>query len=111
MRQRFAIRLLSGAAFAFVLALGAAGFQPARAETATPAVAEKPFDPAGVDTFSGAFLAGRTADVDKDYKTAISLYRKALELERRIFASFAPGELEAFTAMLRRIDAAVLETA
>ena len=36
---------------------------------------------------------------------------KALELERRIFASFAPGELEAFTAMLRRIDAAVLETA
>ncbi len=81
MRQRFAIRLLSGAAFAFVLALGAAGFQPARAETATPAVAEKPFDPAGVDTFSGAFLAGRTADVDKDYKTAISLYRKALELE------------------------------
>ena len=36
---------------------------------------------------------------------------KALELERRIFASFAPGELEAFTAMLRRIDAVVLETA
>jgi DNA-binding MarR family transcriptional regulator len=41
------------------------------------------------------------------------LYRavapKALELERRIFASFAPEELAAFTATLRKIDAAVLE--
>ncbi|WP_298671986.1 MarR family winged helix-turn-helix transcriptional regulator [uncultured Sphingomonas sp.] len=35
---------------------------------------------------------------------------KALELERRIFASFAPAELEGFMALLRRIDAAVLET-
>jgi len=36
---------------------------------------------------------------------------KALELERRIFENFAPAELEAFTAMLRRIDAAVVATA
>lgn len=35
---------------------------------------------------------------------------KALELEQRIFASFAPAELEGFMAMLRRIDAVVLET-
>ena len=33
---------------------------------------------------------------------------KALELERRIFAQFTKGELEGFTAMLRRIDAAAL---
>ncbi len=33
---------------------------------------------------------------------------KALELERRIFACFEPGEIAAFTATLRRIDAALL---
>lgn len=33
---------------------------------------------------------------------------KALELEREIFASFAPGELALFTTMLRRIDAVLL---
>ena len=34
---------------------------------------------------------------------------KALELERRIFARFDAGELAAFTAMLRRIEAVTLE--
>ncbi|GGB29098.1 MarR family transcriptional regulator [Sphingomonas metalli] len=34
---------------------------------------------------------------------------KALELERRIFARFDPEELAAFTRMLRRIDAAILD--
>ena len=33
---------------------------------------------------------------------------EALELERRVFASFSATELEAFTAMLRRIDAVTL---
>ena len=33
---------------------------------------------------------------------------KALELERRIFAQFAPDELAGFVAMLRRIDTAAL---
>lgn len=33
---------------------------------------------------------------------------KALELERRIFADFDPAELAAFTATLRKIDAALL---
>ncbi|HEX8554453.1 MAG TPA: MarR family transcriptional regulator [Sphingomonas sp.] len=33
---------------------------------------------------------------------------KALELEARIFAAFAPDELAAFTATLRRIDAVLL---
>ncbi|WP_420140493.1 MarR family winged helix-turn-helix transcriptional regulator [Sphingomonas sp.] len=31
---------------------------------------------------------------------------KALDLERRLFAAFAPGELDAFTTMLERIEAA-----
>lgn len=33
---------------------------------------------------------------------------KALDLERRIFESFAPHELDGFVAMLRRVDAAAL---
>lgn len=34
---------------------------------------------------------------------------KALEMERTIFGRFTQAELEGFTAMLRRIDAALLE--
>jgi DNA-binding MarR family transcriptional regulator len=34
---------------------------------------------------------------------------KALELERVIFANFTQAELDGFTAMLRRIDAAALD--
>jgi len=33
---------------------------------------------------------------------------KAQDLEARIFAQFDPAEVAAFTAMLRRIDAAIL---
>ena len=36
---------------------------------------------------------------------------KALELERRIFAGFAPDEVARFVATLRRIEAVVLELA
>ena len=47
--------------------------------------------------------------------TGRNLYRqvapKALELERRIFASFTPAELDGFVTMLRRIDAVVLDQA
>ncbi len=43
-------------------------------------------DAAKVRSFSGAFLAARTADVDHDYDTAITLYRKAL--------TFDPANLE-----------------
>jgi DNA-binding MarR family transcriptional regulator len=35
---------------------------------------------------------------------------KALEMERAVFGRFSASELETFTAMLQRIDAAVLET-
>ncbi len=38
-----------------------------------------------------------------------SIAPKALELEAKIFARFTRAELEGFTAMLRRIDAAALE--
>jgi DNA-binding MarR family transcriptional regulator len=37
-----------------------------------------------------------------------SVAPKALELEARIFAGFAPDELAAFVAMLRRIDAVAI---
>jgi tetratricopeptide (TPR) repeat protein len=82
MRQRFAIRLLSSAALAAVLSFGA--LTGAHAEDAAkPDDASKTvmFDPDTVSTFSGAFLAARTADVDHDYKTAIELYKKALQIE------------------------------
>lgn len=38
-----------------------------------------------------------------------SVAPKALEMERAVFGRFSDAELEAFTEMLRRIDAAVLE--
>lgn len=36
---------------------------------------------------------------------------KALELERRIFAGFAPAEVAGFMTMLRRVEAVVLDLA
>ncbi len=68
MRQRLAIRFLSGAALAAILSMSAlnsarAEDAPATPEANTPAV----FDAESVDTFAGAFLAARTADVDHDY--------------------------------------------
>lgn len=41
----------------------------------------RPFDIRGVNTFAGAFLAARTADVDRDFETATELYRIALRFE------------------------------
>jgi tetratricopeptide (TPR) repeat protein len=80
MRQQFALRLLSSAAFAAALMLG--GQAIAAAGTEKPVTEEaQTFDAGKVNTFSGAFLAARTADVDHDYPNAITLYRKALELE------------------------------
>jgi tetratricopeptide (TPR) repeat protein len=83
MRQRLAIRFLSGAALAAILSLSAVN--AARAEDAAKpdnaAQAAATFDSDSVDTFAGAFLAARTADVDHDYATAIALYKKALLIE------------------------------
>lgn len=84
MRQGFAIRLLSGTALSLFL-----GFLslPALAEEAAPKpAAAAAFDPESVNSFSGALLAAGNADTDKDYKTAATLYRKAL--------AFEPGHIE-----------------
>jgi len=40
-----------------------------------------------------------------------SVAPKALEMEHAVFGRFSQAELDAFTAMLRRIDAAVLDAA
>lgn len=85
MRQKSSLLLLSSAALATVLLFGTVA-NAATAE-AKPAVKDTvTFGPGNVKTFSGAFLAARTADVDHDYDTAIALYRKAL--------AFDPANLE-----------------
>ncbi|MCO5731112.1 tetratricopeptide repeat protein [Rhizobium sp. SSA_523] len=114
MRQKYALRLLSGAAFGAFLLVSSlpqpvlAQDKPAQQDAPVlpdapakpnPPVIEDPaaqampgteddpvteetvFTPDGVNTFSGAFLAARTADVDHDYATAIALYEKALGFE------------------------------
>ena len=105
MRQILARQLRSGAALMMVLALGAP-LAMAQAESPAPATPEI-FNAAGVDSFAGAFLAARTADVDKDYKNAIALYRKALDLEpgnadirqRLMIALFMSGDFDAGVAI------------
>ncbi len=102
MRQKIAIRLLSGAAMAaLVLSFAPSAFAAGSGETA-PAAVEQTFDPGTIGSFSGAFLAARTADVDRDYANAIALYKKALELEpdnteireRLMVASFLSGDFD-----------------
>ncbi|XEN29922.1 tetratricopeptide (TPR) repeat protein [Ensifer sp. WSM1721] len=79
MRQNTFLRLLSGAAM-LVLA-SVTGGQQVVAEEKAPVEDAKPFDIRSVNTFAGAFLAARTADVDRDYATATELYRTALQFE------------------------------
>jgi tetratricopeptide (TPR) repeat protein len=100
MRQSLAIRLLSGAALALALSAASPGWAAGSGET--PAAVEEKFDAEGISSFAGAFLAARTADVDRDYRNAIPLYRKALELEpdnteireRLMIASFLSGDFD-----------------
>ncbi|UHS58033.1 tetratricopeptide repeat protein [Agrobacterium vaccinii] len=104
MRRKSAFRLLCGAAFIAALSLGA-GQQAAFAETkpAEKAPDAVTFNPDKVNTFSGAFLAARTADVDQDFATAITLYKKALEFDtanveirqRLMIAQLLSGDFEA----------------
>ncbi len=104
MRRKPAFRLFCGAAFIAVFSIGA-GTTAALAETKP---ADKPaetatFDPAKVNTFSGAFLAARTADVDQDFATAITLYKKALDFDtanveirqRLMIAQLLSGDFDA----------------
>jgi tetratricopeptide (TPR) repeat protein len=80
MRQTSRHLLLSSVALAACLMFGsvAGAATPEAKPAAEKAVTFKPGD---VKTFSGAFLAARTADVDHDYSTAIALYRKALDFD------------------------------
>ncbi|MGG7516451.1 tetratricopeptide repeat protein [Allorhizobium undicola] len=82
MRQIFARRFLSGSAFALVacLGLGSVLTGVARAETA-PQPAADGFTIDDVDSFSGAYLAARTANADRDFPLAVALYGKALRYE------------------------------
>jgi tetratricopeptide (TPR) repeat protein len=86
MRQSLAIRLLAGTALAILVGVFPSGLVHAQAADEVKPAETQTFDLESVDTFSGAFLAGRTADADRDYENAIALYKKAL--------SFSPNELD-----------------
>ncbi|RVH47180.1 tetratricopeptide repeat protein [Sinorhizobium meliloti] len=79
MRQNTFLRLFSGVAM-LVLAT-VSGNQQAFAEEKAPVEDAEPFDIRSVNTFAGAFLAARTADVDRDFAAATELYRTALRFE------------------------------
>jgi tetratricopeptide (TPR) repeat protein len=57
------------------------GSHQAFAEDKAAVEEARPFDIRSVNTFAGAFLAARTADVDRDFATATELYRIALRFE------------------------------
>ncbi|WP_313664794.1 tetratricopeptide repeat protein [Shinella sp.] len=85
MRHFLLLRLLSGVAIAASITLAGPLAGPSAAyaqdKPAAEAADETPFDPLSVNTFSGAFLAARTADFDKDYATAVKLYKIALQFD------------------------------
>ncbi|MGN6550020.1 MAG: tetratricopeptide repeat protein [Pararhizobium sp.] len=82
MRSTLLRRLLAGIALGAMAATFAA--TPSLAATTdemqTPATATH-FDASDIDSFAGAFLAARIADFDKDGKSAVDFYRKALEFD------------------------------
>jgi tetratricopeptide (TPR) repeat protein len=104
-------RLFIGTALGLLIFLSGA----AAAEDAKPAAeqpkAEAVFNAADVDTFAGAFLAGRTADNDYDYTTAIQLYRTALKFEpdnievreRLMVSLFMNGDFDAGVAEAEKL--------
>lgn len=79
MRQKTILRLLSGAALMAFATVGSS--YQAFAEEKAAVEETEPFDITSVNTFSGAFLAARTADTDRDFATANELYRIALQFE------------------------------
>ncbi|MDX3925604.1 MAG: tetratricopeptide repeat protein [Shinella sp.] len=80
MRHSLLLRLLSGAAIAAGVAFASPPAVQAQ-ENPAPEEQQQPFDPSSTNSFSGAFLAARTADFDKDYDTAVALYRIALRFD------------------------------
>lgn len=79
MRHNTFLRLLGGAAMLALLCV--TGSPQAFAEDKAAVEDARPFDIRSVNTFAGAFLAARTADVDRDFATATELYRIALRFE------------------------------
>ena len=82
MRQKFALRLLSGAALVALMTLGTV--MQAGAEDSTKvanAAASEPYDISKITTFAGAYLAGNNADAVRDRHSAITLYTMALGFE------------------------------
>ncbi len=83
---------------------------PTQAAAPPPIIDTTEFSAAKVNSFSGAFLAARTADVDHDYATAIALYQKALQFdpanldirERLMISLLMNGE---FDESLKQVDA------
>ena len=102
MRQRLAIRLLSSATFAALLWLAPGQMDAFAAGDAKASVDTSDFDPSDIDTFSGAFLAARTADADRDFVNAVVFYKKALDLDpgnveirqRLMLAHFMKGDFD-----------------
>ncbi len=86
MRQKFARSYLAGVALSLILACSGGQWAWAEEPAEVAAVEAAPFDPDMVNTFSGAFLAARTADTDSDFDMAVKLYQKALALD--------PGNIE-----------------
>lgn len=80
MRKLSLSALLCSAALAALLA-GAGGAWAKSADTPATAEVGVKFEPDSVDSFSGAYLAAFSADSDGDYKSAIDLYRVALDFE------------------------------
>lgn len=90
MRQMFAKRFTTGTALLLLASLSGAIFlSPVVADAKTEDVAKPasaPLDLDSIDTFSGAYLAARTANSDRDFENAVPLYEKALR--------FQPADLE-----------------
>ncbi|OJF90412.1 tetratricopeptide repeat protein [Pararhizobium antarcticum] len=79
MRQTHILRLLCGAALLTMASVS--GPSQGFAEDKPVVEESKPFDINSINSFSGAFLAARTADIDHDLETATKLYRTALDFE------------------------------
>ncbi|MVA57602.1 tetratricopeptide repeat protein [Agrobacterium vitis] len=86
MRQIFAKRFLSGTALLLLVSFSG-GVLPSFLAPPVAMAAETAKQPVGgfdldeVDTLSGAYLAARTANTDRDFATAVALYEKALRFE------------------------------
>lgn len=94
------------------------GFVSPAAATANAAKTADEAPPV-IRSFAGAFLAGRTADIDNDTEAAISFYKKALEYggdnteiqERLMVAQFVGGHFDdgVATALALKDDEAVAQ--